>query len=71
MGEKRKKKKKGRLNYALVSFPSFFLDLAQLENRKMAAKISNVPSVGSVLVKLCVCLFLLVAQRDEMKDSGR
>lgn len=70
MGEKRKKKK-GRLNYALVSFLSFFLDLAQLENRKMAAKISNVPSVGSVLVKLCVCLFLLVAQRDEMKDSGR
>lgn len=67
---KKKRKKKGRL----VSFPSMLLDLAQLENRKLAAKISNVPGVGSVLVKLCVCLFLpsrLIAQKDEMKDSVR
>lgn len=47
-----------------------FLDLAQLENGKLAAKISNVPGVGSVLVKLCVCLSLPLSDCTERWNEG-
>lgn len=54
-----KGKEKG-LNYAIcwfcffVFFPSIFLDLAQLQDWKFTAKISNLLHVGSALLKFCV-----------------